>query len=120
MNAYQYSDGSDYSIIQIEVSLTSLGMQVRSNPQPNVPSNAPSNFSLQSHLSDIIESIFAWMYLIKTQGLQQWRQEETKRLADTMFRFQEQPGSLLSLPGRPAARPHRTIEKMTDLIAWDM
>jgi insulysin len=73
LNAYEYSSGSDYTIVTVEVGLTSLG--------------------LQSHLSDVVESVFAWMHIISERGLHQWIQEESKRLSNTMFRFQEQPGA---------------------------
>ncbi|CAK4067134.1 insulinase family protein [Vibrio sp. 16] len=62
------ASGSNYRDFTISCSLTQEGM---------------------SHTDDIIQSVFSYITLIKTQGMDEWRYLEKKAVLESAFRFQE-------------------------------
>lgn len=44
--------------------------------------------------TEIIEATFAWINLIREQGIENWRYEEQARLNDIAFRFKEKQGAM--------------------------
>lgn len=62
------ASGSNYREFNISCSLTSDGL---------------------AHQDEIIESVFAYINLIKNQGLEAWRYHEKQAVLESVFRFQE-------------------------------
>ncbi|MEH0758340.1 insulinase family protein [Vibrio sp. 16] len=62
------ASGSNYRDFTISCSLTQEGM---------------------SHTDDIIQSVFSYIALIKTEGMDEWRYLEKKAVLESAFRFQE-------------------------------
>ena len=81
------------------------------------------------HHQDIVEMVFAWIAIIREQGIQNWRYEERARMASVAFRFQEKQspmGYVSRLAGQmqhyPVSEVLRAGYQMTDydasLIRW--
>ena len=81
----------------------------------------PSGFE---HQAEIVEMLFAWIAIIREQGIQNWRYEERSRMSDIAFRFQEKQnpmGYVSGLAGQmqhyPVAEVLRASYLMTDYDA---
>jgi insulysin len=81
------------------------------------------------HQQKIIEMVFAWIALIREEGIENWRYQERAKMADIAFRFQEKQnpmGYVSGLAGRmqhyPVSEVLRAGYQMTDydnsLIKW--
>lgn len=87
------------SLFSIDIALTPLGLEYQ---------------------DDIIEMVFAWIDLIREQGIQNWRYEERSRMADIAFKFQEKQnpmGYVSGLAGQMQRYPVTEVLRAGYLMA---
>jgi len=79
------------SLFSIDIALTPLGLE---------------------HQDDIIEMVFAWIDLIREQGIQNWRYEERSRMADIAFKFQEKQNPMGYVSGLAGQMQHYPVTEV--------
>ncbi len=80
-----------YSLFSIDIALTPLGLE---------------------HQDDIIEMVFAWIDLIREQGIQNWRYEERSRMADIAFKFKEKQNPMGYVSGLAGQMQHYPVTEV--------
>jgi len=79
------------SLFSIDIALTPLGLEYQ---------------------DDIIEMVFAWIDLIREQGIQNWRYEERSRMADIAFKFQEKQNPMGYVSGLAGQMQHYPVTEV--------
>ena len=79
------------SLFSIDIAMTPLGL---------------------GHQNDIIEMVFAWIDLIREQGINRWRYEERSRMADIAFAFQEVQNPMGYVSGLAGQMQHYPVTEV--------
>ncbi len=79
------------SLFSIDIALTPLGLEYQ---------------------DDIIEMVFAWIDLIREQGIQNWRYKERSRMADIAFKFQEKQNPMGYVSGLAGQMQHYPVTEV--------
>lgn len=69
----------------------------------------PSGFE---HQAEIVEMLFAWIAIIRDQGIQNWRYEERSRMSDIAFRFQEKQNPMGYVSGLAGQMQHYPVTEV--------